>query len=97
MSDQPRLCIHCEHHFRKGTWRGVLNLCSRLMQEQIDLVTGERNLEGPELFCDRERKDGRLCGPEGRYFQPLELNIMCEDCQSSISCRDCDVLQGGGK
>lgn len=55
----PVFCKDCKH--RSG---GRMARCAAPEVRRTDLVTG---YYGP--YCQAERSDARLCGPEGRLFQ----------------------------
>lgn len=61
------LCIDCKHHKISPILK--LHKCTYVMEEYIDLVTGENGFpNGADCSWTRAHNRG-CCNPEGRFFE----------------------------
>ena len=71
-------CVNCKYHYLSDyKYSSQDHLCGRWPSEKrIDLVTGEEVLERRQNYCSLERSAPAIgesfCGPEGKYFSPIE-------------------------
>lgn len=64
MSETPKFCKDCKHH-----WTGTLNQGHWCLNDDISgppsLVTGERKRD----LCQEQRDTRGKCGPEAKHFE----------------------------
>ena len=80
MSDE-KLCINCKHHVVESVMVVLdeykCNHPARYKDVKC-LVTGQtyKELDSISYYsCERNRMQGKFCGPEGKHFEQKEPNL----------------------